>query len=78
MIAAVMHAWPLVLAAAVAWAGWRIDVEINPFAPCRYCGGSDRGRFSRKGAFNVCKHGRRRTRVFARSAAARHDRRRGL
>ena len=62
--------------AVVAFGWWRIRVEINPYAPCRRCKGSGRGRFSTKRAFNVCKHGQRRTRVFAKAAAARHDRRR--
>jgi hypothetical protein len=66
------------IVAAVAFAWWRINVEINPYAPCRRCKGSGLGRFSRKSAFNLCKHGKQRTRAFAKGAAARHDRRKGL
>jgi hypothetical protein len=66
-----------VVLAAVAFAWWRIDIEINPFRPCPRCKGSGHGRFSRKGAFNICKH-RQRPRAFAKGAAARHDARRGL
>ena len=64
------------LAAVIAFAWWRIHVEINPYATCRRCKGSGRGRFSTKGAFNVCRHGQRRIRAFAKGAAARHDQRR--
>jgi hypothetical protein len=74
----VFHAWRLWLLAAGAWTWWRVDVEINPYAPCLSCKGSGRGRFSRSSAFNECRHGRRRIRAFAKGAAARHDRRRGL
>lgn len=78
MFAAAASVWWLWLFLAGLFVAWRIDVEIRPYAPCRRCGGSGRGRFSTKSAFNVCRHGQRRTRAFARGAAARHDRRRGL
>lgn len=76
MLAAALHIWwvPVVLVAA-----WRIDVNLNPFKPCSRCGGSGRGRFSRRGAFGLCMHGpERKPRVFARRAAARQLRRKGL
>lgn len=65
-----------VLLAVLGLVWWRIDVEINPIRPCPRCNGSGRGRFSRPGAYNVCKHGRERPRAFAKGAAARHNRRR--
>ena len=64
-----------VVLAVVGSAAWRIDLEINPFKPCPRCKGSGHGRFSRKGAFNLCLH-RQRPRAFAKGAAARHDARR--
>lgn len=76
MIAAALHIWWLPAAVIVAW---RIDVNLNPFRPCRRCGGSGKGRFSRERAHGLCMHGPERVpRVGARRAAARQRRRRGM
>lgn len=61
--------WVLTL---LAFAVWRIDVELRPFAPCRVCGGSGRSRGSRPGAFGLCPHVRK-PRLLARKAAQRHE-----
>lgn len=72
----IAHAPPVVwLIAAVAVAGWRIDVRLHPFAPCRSCKGSGTNRGSRSGAYGLCPHGPRRVRAFAKRAAARQSNR---
>jgi hypothetical protein len=56
-------------------AGWRLDVYFHPFAPCRRCKGSGQNPGSRTTAYGLCRHGPRRTRLLAKSAAARHIKR---
>jgi hypothetical protein len=65
--------WLAIVAAAAGW--WRVDVYFHPFAPCRRCDGTGRNKGSRSKAYGLCRHGPRRTRLFAKKAAARHDRR---
>lgn len=74
MIAAALHIWWLPAALVAAW---RIDVNLNPFRPCQRCGGSGRGRFSRRAAYGLCRHGSQEIRFTGRRAADRQRRRQG-
>lgn len=64
--------WQLVVViAALIVGGWRIDVWLYPFAPCRRCKGSGMSRGSKRTAYGLCKHGPRRVRFTGRRSADR-------
>jgi hypothetical protein len=65
--------WFWLAVIALVAAGWRVDVNLHPFAPCRRCSGSGRNKGSRSKAYGRCSHGPERTRLFASKAAARHN-----
>lgn len=76
VVAAFAHAPPVVwLIAAVALAGWWIDLQFHPFRPCVHCKGSGQNWGSRRTAYGLCKHGPRQVRLGGRKAAARQLRR---